>query len=85
MTRLSPLPRTPRRTRRTVAAAVVLTAVGLAGGGVAIAADGGGASAEQTRFVVREGAPGSGAADHVDCPEKTGTGGPAASDAAGAL
>lgn len=74
-----------RRTRNYVVAAAVLAAAGLAGGGVAIAADGAEASPERTRFVVEEGTSGAGAADHDDCPEKDGTGGTAPSDAAEAL
>ncbi|WP_371551029.1 hypothetical protein OG266_36750 [Streptomyces sp. NBC_00554] len=74
-----------RRTRNTVVAAAVLAALGLAGGGVAIASDGGEASGGQTRFVVEEDTPGSGAAGREDCPEKNGTGGTTPSDAAEAL
>lgn len=55
-----------RRTRNSIVTASLLAAAGLAGGGVALAADGGESPREQVRFVVEEGA-----ANHDDCPEKT--------------
>ncbi|MFD7402783.1 hypothetical protein ACFV7R_08955 [Streptomyces sp. NPDC059866] len=67
-----------RRTRNLIVTASVLAAAGLAGGGVALAADGGEPPREQVRFVVEEG---TGATNHDDCPDK-GTG---ADDPASAL
>ncbi|MEV0222695.1 hypothetical protein [Streptomyces sp. NPDC050704] len=67
-----------RRIRKTaVLAATVLAAAGIAGGGVALAADGDEAPREQTRFVVEEGASddnGTSAWTREDCPEKDGGG-----------
>ncbi|NGO08179.1 hypothetical protein G5C60_11145 [Streptomyces sp. HC44] len=67
-----------RRMRKTVVvAATVLAAAGLAGGGVAIAADGDEPPRDKVQFVVEEGSSdsGAGAYDREDCPEKDGTGG----------
>jgi hypothetical protein len=68
-----------RRIRKTVVvAATVLAAAGLAGGGVALAADGDEAPREKVRFVVEEGASdtsGTGAWSREDCPEKDRSGG----------
>jgi hypothetical protein len=61
-----------RRTKKAIVTVSVLAAAGLAGGGVALAADGDETPREQVRFVVEEG--GSGAADHDDCPWKDGGG-----------
>ncbi|WP_409473174.1 hypothetical protein [Streptomyces sp. HC307] len=67
-----------RRTKKALVTASVLAVAGLAGGGVALAADGGETPREQIRFVVEE--DGSGAADRADCPWKDGGGTKAPSD-----
>jgi len=53
-----------RRTCKLVVTGAALAVVGLAGGGVALAADANEAPREQVRFVVEEGT-----ANHDDCPE----------------
>lgn len=58
-----------RRTKKAILTVSVLAAAGLAGGGVALAADGDEAPREQIRFVVEEGTSGS-FADREDCPDK---------------
>lgn len=72
-----------RRTRKTVfVAATMPAAAGLAGGGVAIAADGDEPPREKVESVVEEGTSNSGAGlyDREDCPEKDGTGGSSPSE-----
>ncbi|GEC04551.1 hypothetical protein SSP24_22060 [Streptomyces spinoverrucosus] len=70
-----------RRTKKVLVTASVLAAAGLAGGGVALAADGDEAPREQIRFVVEEG----GAADREDCPWKDSSTVAPSSDPASAL
>ncbi|MFE9645857.1 hypothetical protein ACFYO0_17480 [Streptomyces sp. NPDC006365] len=75
-----------RRTRKTVfVAATMLAAAGLAGGGVAIAADGDEPPRDKVEFVVEEGTSKSGTSlyDREDCPEKNGTGGSSPSESTG--
>ena len=62
-----------RRTKKAIVTVSVLAAAGLAGGGVALAADGDGTPREQVRFVVEEGSSsGGGAAGDQNCPWKDG-------------
>ncbi|GGW57024.1 hypothetical protein [Streptomyces caelestis] len=62
-----------RRTKKAIVTVSVLAAAGLAGGGVALAADGDETPREQVRFVVEEGtSSGGGAAGDQDCPWKDG-------------
>ncbi|WP_151476779.1 hypothetical protein [Streptomyces albicerus] len=66
------------RNRKTVVVAAVLAAAGIAGGGVALAADGDEAPREEIRLVVEEGASdnsGTSTWSREDCPEKDGSGG----------
>ncbi|MEU9960333.1 hypothetical protein [Streptomyces sp. NPDC050982] len=72
---------TRRIRNRKILVVAVLAAAGLAGGGVALAADGDEAPRETVRFVVEEGTAEDGAADNgtrtwtrEDCPDKDGTG-----------
>lgn len=71
-----------RRTKKALVTASVLAVAGLAGGGVALAADGDEAPREQIRFVVEEGGA---AADREDCPWKGGSTVPPTSDPASVL
>ncbi|MGP4008248.1 hypothetical protein [Streptomyces sp. 4N124] len=57
-----------RRTRILLVTGGALTAATLAGGGLALAADGDEPTREQVRFVVEEGSP----TNSDDCPEKDG-------------
>ncbi|MER5212799.1 hypothetical protein ABT063_20005 [Streptomyces sp. NPDC002838] len=64
-----------RRTKKAIVTVSFIAAAGLAGGGVALAADGEKTPREQVRFVVEEGdSSGGGAADREDCPWKDGGG-----------
>jgi hypothetical protein len=74
------------RNRKTLVVAV-LAAAGLAGGGVALAADGDEGQREKVRFVVEEGTAEEGAHDsgtrtwtREDCPDKDGTSGTPSAD-----
>ncbi|GGK81391.1 hypothetical protein [Streptomyces flaveus] len=75
-----------RRTRKTVVvAATVLAVAGLAGGGVAIAADGDRPPRDKVEFVVEEGTSNSGTSawSEEDCPEKDGGSGSTPSESTG--